>query len=695
MRGELAHAFRLHRAALADELFEAIKESEWSTDTLPAHLSDVFEWWRYAVFAAVDLAGEWVNDPDELLSGLFAGWIFNLDHPLIHPVGAEPLSAATVLRQVKPRWAGLLEDKVSTASTRWLIEGMDRLIGSLSLPIRARVRGLFIGDCFINEIMACLAGLCARAQIAIEAVQIAHHVPAMVRQEIRAIDSGAPDIVFYSPFSYTFAPEYGQMLSVPAAFWSRTKLLGFADEMLEEVALTVRSLAGQFPCPIYVHNTAGVVQSFEMSTGLAKNLMSFRNRRDLRPIIRQRINRVVADSAFEGRTRLLDEESLRRNNGDFALGRVLFRGAVFHPTRLSIGLARGHYLDAIATTAFLATKKVVVCDLDNTLWEGVIGEGPVKHLIERQQILKGLRSRGILLSINSKNDPANINFSGAALQMDDFVAPRISWEPKTQNMAEIIGELNLKEKDFVFVDDRPDELERIRNAFPAMIVLDARENTTWNWLAHWEKCLPTHPHEDRTRLYHERAAREQFLACGSGQKTSHEDEVAALTKLQLSVRIKETTRMAELKRAVELVNRTNQFNLCGSRVTLTELEKGLGKDQRVMIASAEDKFGSMGIVGVAVVKKRPEGFEIPVFVLSCRVFGFGIEYALLNALAELAPSDCRLVALYRETPHNELCRLFYAKAGLQRQDTDWVGTIADLVPTPSWLVVDRSALARS
>ena len=695
MRGELAHAFRLYRVALADELFEAIKEAEWSSDTLPAHLSDVFEWWRYAVFAAVDLAGEWVNDPNELLSGLFAGWIFNLDHPLIHPVGAKPLSAATVLRQVKPRWAGLLEDRVSTASTRWLIEGLDRLIESLSLPIRARVRGLFIGDCFIHEIMACLAALCARTQIAIEAVQVAHHVPAMVRQEIRAIDSGAFDIMFYSPFSYTFAPEYGQMLSVPAAFWSRTKLLGIADEMLEEVALTVRSLAAQFPCPIYVHNAAGVVQSFEMSTGLVKNLMSFRNRRDLRPIIRQRINRVVADSVSGGRTRLLDEESLRRSNGDFALGRVLFRGAVFHPTRLSVGLARGRYLDAIATAAFLVTKKVVVCDLDNTLWEGAIGEGPVRHLIERQQILKGLRSRGILLSINSKNDPANINFSGAALQMDDFVAPRISWEPKTQNMAEIIGELNLKEKDFVFIDDRPDELERIRNAFPEMIVLDARENTTWSWLAHWEKYLPTYPVEDRTRLYHERAAREQFLTCGSGQKTSHEDEVAALTKLQLSVRIKETTRAAELKRAVELVNRTNQFNLCGSRVTLTELEKGLGKDQRVMIASAEDKFGSMGIVGVAVVKKRPEGFEIPVFVLSCRVFGFGIEYALLNALAELAPSDCRLVALYRETPQNEPCRLFYAKAGLQRQGADWVGTIADLVPTPSWLVVDRSALARS
>lgn len=109
MRGELAHAFRLYRVALADELFEAIKEAEWSSDTLPAHLSDVFEWWRYAVFAAVDLAGEWVNDPNELLSGLFAGWIFNLDHPLIHPVGAKPLSAATVLRQVKPRWAGLLD----------------------------------------------------------------------------------------------------------------------------------------------------------------------------------------------------------------------------------------------------------------------------------------------------------------------------------------------------------------------------------------------------------------------------------------------------------------------------------------------------------------------------------------------------------------------------------------------------------
>ena len=87
-----------------------------------------------------------------------------------------------------------------------------------------------------------------------------------------------------------------------------------------------------------------------------------------------------------------------------------------------------------------------MCDLDNTLWSGVIGEGSVTHYLERQVLLKGLKHRGVLLSVNSKNDPKNVHWSGAALQAEDFVAARINWDSKVDNMASIRDELNLEDE---------------------------------------------------------------------------------------------------------------------------------------------------------------------------------------------------------------------------------------------------------
>ena len=270
--------------------------------------------------------------------------------------------------------------------------------------------------------------------------------------------------------------------------------------------------------------------------------------------------------------------------------------------------------------------------------------------------------------------------------MEDFVAPRINWLPKTANMKAIVEALNLKIKDFVFIDDRPDELERMRNAFPELVALDATQEATWDLLAHWAGNLASAMEEDRTQLYHERAARDQFLSVappGAGP----EDETAAFTSLGLEVKI-EMVEGKTLKRVVELINRTNQFNLAGSRTTMAEEEKGLGKDHFILTASAKDKFGSMGIVGVARVNLKPDALEIPIFVLSCRVFGFGIEYALLNAIKIFARSpDEPVVGLYKETQANAPGRDFYAKAGLARTGDAWKGRLSELRASPEWLTI--------
>jgi FkbH-like protein len=511
----------------------------------------------------------------------------------------------------------------------------------------------------------------------------------VLRNQILALD-GKIDLVLFSPFSHNFSPEYESILRPGSAFLPRAKFFAMLDRALDEIASTLRTLVRGTHCPIYVHNAGGTLLTFALRLrrwGLY--LLTMRNRRDAVTFIHQRLLRIVADPALEGRVRLLDELQLQQNVSRLALGQSIFNGDLFHPGRLGLELARGPYLDAIYAAAFLADKKVVVCDLDNTLWNGVIGEGPVTHFLERQQILKTLRQRGVLLSINSKNDPANVHFAGAALQMDDFVATRINWDPKVPNMTSIVSELNLKPEHFVFVDDRPDELERIRSAFPSMLTLDAGEPSTWRRLAAWEAHLSPDQHEDRTRLYHERAAREQFLYSNRPGEESKEDEAAALKALELSVNIEEVGRSG-LKRAVELINRTNQFNIAGSRTTLQDLENGLSSTHSLLCAEVKDKFGSMGVVGIMRVDLHPDRAEIPVFVLSCRVFGFGIEYVLLNSLRRLLPADLKIVGHYRETQSNKPGRQLFPTCGFSWDGTFWTGKVSDLPADPEWLQIKRS-----
>ena len=156
---------------------------------------------------------------------------------------------------------------------------------------------------------------------------------------------------------------------------------------------------------------------------------------------------------------LVDEAELLGRHGELTLGRYIYASTIQHPAELGHLLAH-RYRDILAAQADLVGKKVVVCDLDNTLWKGEIGEGAVEHFVEFQRILKDLRRKGVLLTINLKNDPRNVHWEGAVLNQDDFVNIQINWESKATNMRRIQNALNLKFKDFVFIDDRADQRDR-------------------------------------------------------------------------------------------------------------------------------------------------------------------------------------------------------------------------------------------
>jgi FkbH-like protein len=278
-----------------------------------------------------------------------------------------------------------------------------------------------------------------------------------------------------------------------------------------------------------------------------------------------------------------------------------------------------------------------------------------------------------------------VHWDGAALSQDDFVHVEINWDSKVANMMRIQKSLNLKLKDFVFIDDRADQRSLVKEAIPEICTLDATSERAWKQLALWAIALPDNPETDRTQQYRERDQRESFLAT-----TIEEDQAATFAKLDIRIEIREL-KSVELKRALELINRTNQFNLTGARMSLKEIrEWHRSPAKRIVVAEASDKFGSMGIVCVALLDLSGPELLIRAFVLSCRVFGYGIENAVVNAFKRLVRDEsgtatCLIRGAYRETPNNEPCRRMYPDNGFTWEDDSWVIREIEPLSDPSWL----------
>jgi FkbH-like protein len=689
-----ADPFRTNRVELGRALLDAIHKTIPPGWPGPRTFEALEEWGRAQLLTAVDLFCEWQKTGAPWFAELFMGWVSSRLAADLSSAGVPPgFRPHEALRAACERWTDILRPTCPADILERMRRDLDHVITALACDPVRELNVLFIGDCLQLEIIAALVGPCTQSRIRVTPTIVVEKVQPLLRNRLRTFAPDQFHLVFFSPFSHTYLPEYAALQDAKTALWSRSRIRRQAEGILADVRATLDALRAHFQGRIYVHNTAGTVQSFGWLSGLGKHVASWRARSTARTVINDGLAEYLSDDR-EARVLLLDEDGLRSNASAYALGQVAFSSHAFHPTRLGVGLGRGPYFDAVCANAFLAGKKVVVCDLDNTLWDGVIGEGAVRHFLDRQDLLKQLKERGVLLSINSKNDPKNVHWAGARVQADDFVAPQINWEPKTVNIERIGKALNLKLKDFVFVDDRPDELERVTRSFPEIVTLNATEPATWRFVAAWQRLLPANPGEDRTKLYHENSRRTQFVKDLAADGARVEDEAAALRALEITVTLR-SAGQSDITRAVELVNRTNQFNLCGSRTSVRELQDGLGTKRDVVIALARDKFGSMGMVGVMVIHRRDEGVEIPIFVLSCRVFGYGIEYALLNALKGMPVAGDRVAGHYKETSLNEPCRKLYAASGLQWDGDCWVGEISALPPDPAWLHIENQLAGRA
>lgn len=345
---------------------------------------------------------------------------------------------------------------------------------------------------------------------------------------------------------------------------------------------------------------------------------------------------------------------------------------------------------------FVARKKVLVVDADNTLWRGVVGEdgvegvevgddypGAVFQAFQRQLLVA--RRSGLVLAMVSKNNLPDVQevFTRRSmpLKWEDFTTHRVNWQRKSENIASIAQELDLGVESFVMVDDNPFELEEVSRSLPGVTCVQ------FDWqkpsealsllfktpgLATWEVTAE----DSRKALQYAEESQRREIRASSG---SLEDYIRSL-----DIRIEVgCNRSSTLARVSQLTNKTNQFNLTTRRYSEAEIRDAMAVgavyDFRVV-----DRLGDMGIVGVVIVRNG----EIEAFLMSCRALGREIEGNMLAYVCARHRSE-PLRATYLSTPKNVMVSDFYDRNGFElRRATDgekqyeYVGTVRTLVPVP-------------
>lgn len=296
--------------------------------------------------------------------------------------------------------------------------------------------------------------------------------------------------------------------------------------------------------------------------------------------------------------------------------------------------------------------KLVITDLDNTLWRGLASDGRTGPWAGRPagiaEALRVLKRRGILLAIASKNDPGFIAANwdgllsdmsdeplGMSLRLDDFVITRIGFQPKSDSVAEILAATNIAASNAVFIDDNPLEREEVQAAFPDLRVLGAELNYVRRELLHSPYTQRHVLTEEDKRRTETTRARVDFYA----HSADKEDTNGYLHALNLRLFVGSCVDISSPTgdRCAQLINRANQWSLSGARTDERELAHAVGVEGKVLVyGTVEDAAGSYGIVAVALVD--PQLKEISTMAVSCRVIGMGVDEALMSAvLGALGP----------------------------------------------------------
>lgn len=492
---------------------------------------------------------------------------------------------------------------------------------------------------------------------------------------------------------------------------------GVGAEVEAELAGCVQRISRLVESVRGFSNTRVVLQGFVVPETSSLGMVGDANFSNSLPNAVRRINaglaefcRGIADCVFFD----VDQMAAKR-------GREQWRDTrLFLSSRLPVGAANfGVFARGLVRSMnvlFRAPRKVLCTDLDNTLWGGVLGEEgaegivtgstyPGTPFLAYQRYLKQISSRGILLAIASKNDEAEVReafrmrAADLAVELSDFSAYRINWNDKVQSLREMARELSLGLDAFVLVDDHPVECEAVRQQLPEVGLVQAPVDEPWRlpeMLAEesfFDVLRVTGDDRNRATEYKAQAQRAELELAAGGR----DEFLASLGIVCTFVNAVD----APLARAVQLLAKTNQFNLTTRRRSAMEVEEfasdGAGQAVAVRV---RDRFGDAGIVGLALARVEGETCRIDSFVLSCRVIGRGIETALLARVADRARSQgaTRLLGEFVPTKKNGMCVDFYLRHGFA-ESADGGGTFYELdlrgsaPELPSWILVEGDKTA--
>ncbi len=342
-------------------------------------------------------------------------------------------------------------------------------------------------------------------------------------------------------------------------------------------------------------------------------------------------------------------------------------------------------LSNIIKSVFGKNKKMLVLDLDNTLWGGVVGDcgqqgieighetGIAEGYTEFQRYIRDHRQLGILLSVNSKNDLENaidgLKHPDTVLTPDDFIVIKANWNNKDRNIEEISEEISILPDSFVFIDDNPAERNIVSEQVKGVAVPEV------NSVEEYIKVIDRNGYFELTSYTADDIKRNEMYQANIKRATSEKkfaDYGEYLLSLDMNAYIDRFDDVA-LARITQLTNKSNQFNLTTKRYTQSEMEAVSADDSYIKIyGRLADKFGDNGIVSVVIGRREDSALHIDLWLMSCRVLKREMEYAMLDRLVEICEKYgiATIYGYYYKTAKNSMVKNLYTDFGFTKTGED-------------------------
>ena len=515
---------------------------------------------------------------------------------------------------------------------------MQRLIDEIAAraPGSARrARIAVLGSATTSLLIPVLRALCFR-----DGIDATYHEGAFgaFRQEILEPDGV---LAAFRPTIVIIAPHWRDLELDPI---SASDPQTAATAVVEEYRALWAAVHAASGCHVIQH-------TFDLPADDSADLLSAQLPAGRRRLIR-RINLALADALPSG-VSLLDTEQVAAQVGiDRWSNPRLWYLARQHPSSEALPELAEEQMAHVRAVLGLS-RKVLVCDLDNTLWKGVIGEDGLSGIkvgpgspdgeayADLQRYIRSLKDRGIVLAVCSKNnlDDALTPFqkkTGMVLQLDDFAVFKANWDDKAENVRQIAQEIGVGLDSLVFIDDNPIERAWVRDQLPQVAVPELGTSVfTFARALDRGRYFPAIAWSQEDRLRAEGYRREQERTGARENAGSLEDFLAGLQMRGTCEPVSD----ANIERVTQLTNKTNQFNLTTRRRTLAEVRHLASVSAGwTGVFSLQDRYGDYGIIGLlfCVPGAEPACWDIDTWLMSCRVLRRDVEKFMLDCLIDAA-----------------------------------------------------------